>query len=203
MKLLQEYLAADLSDVDLVKEGAGEERKYYINGKFMQSEIVNRNGRIYPRPIIESQVDRYQNNISSGNSSGELGHPDTPQINLDRISHRITSLCMEGNDVIGKALILDTRDGRQARALLEGGVRLGVSSRGLGSLKERNGAKIVQEDFTLSTIDIVAEPSAPDAWVTGLMEEVDWVWDGSDWRKLEESRNRIIQSEFSNFLKSL
>ena len=168
MKLIREstqelrYLTED------AQSGSG--KNYFIEGIFMQSDQQNRNGRIYPYGVIEKELSRFQNMIAEKRSLGELGHPDNPSINLNQVSHLITSLKFEGKDVIGRAKILETPMGKIARNFIDEGVRLGVSSRGLGSLKEtRDGIMEVQDDFHLATIDIVADPSAPDAFVQGIM----------------------------------
>ena len=149
-----------------------------IEGIFMMSDSKNRNGRIYPKAVMEKAVDKYINEqVKTGRAVGELNHPDGPSINLDKVSHRITDLYWEGNNVMGKAQILNTPMGQIVKGLLEGGVQLGVSSRGMGSLVQREGVNYVGEDFMLATVDIVQDPSAPDAFVNGIMEGVDWVWD--------------------------
>jgi len=153
----------------------------YIEGIFLQGNIKNRNGRMYPSEVLRKEVSRYnESNIQSGRALGELGHPDGPTVNLDRVSHKIVSLKENGNNFIGKAKILNTPMGKIASSLIEEGVKLGVSSRGIGSLKPtREGFNVVGEDFMLATAaDIVADPSAPDAFVEGIMEGKDWVWDG-------------------------
>jgi hypothetical protein len=153
----------------------------YIEGVFLQGNIKNRNGRMYPMETLRKEVNRYsENHITSGRALGELGHPDGPTVNLDRVSHKIVSLKENGSNFIGKAKILGTPMGKIASSLIEEGVKLGVSSRGVGSLKQtREGVNIVGEDFMLATAaDIVADPSAPDAFVSGIMEGKDWVWDG-------------------------
>jgi hypothetical protein len=149
-----------------------------IEGVFMQADKKNRNGRIYPRPIMESAVNKYvTEQVSKGRAVGELNHPDGPTINLDKVSHRITELKWDGNNVMGKALVLDTPMGQIVKGLVEGGCQLGVSSRGMGTLVNRNGVNVVGKDFMLATVDIVQDPSAPEAFVNGIMEGVEWVWD--------------------------
>ena len=144
---------------------------------FAQSETKNKNGRIYPKPIMEKAVKKYiKEQVSKNRAVGELNHPDGPTVNLDKVSHKITNLKMEGNDVVGKAQILDTPMGNIVKGLLEGGVQLGVSTRGMGSLEEKNGTMYVKDDFILNTVDIVQDPSAPTAFVNGIMEGVEWVW---------------------------
>ena len=173
MKLLQEIS----EDIEYVTEAREDGKKnLYISGVFLQC-IPNRNGRIYPEEVMHKEVKRYlAEKVDRGQAFGELDHPPNPKLNLDRTSHRIVSLKIEGKNVMGKALILDTDMGRNARGIIEGGGKLGVSSRGLGSLKENeNGLKEVQSDFHLVTAaDIVSDPSAPDAWVEGIMEGVEW-----------------------------
>lgn len=155
----------------------------FIEGIFMQADKQNRNGRVYPRRIMEAELGRYQQMISEKRSLGELGHPSTPSINLDKVSHLMTNLRFEGNDVIGKAKILDTPMGKIAKGFIEEGVKLGVSSRGLGSLKEtKAGIMEVQDDFHLATIDIVADPSAPDAFVQGIYESAEWICENGIWK---------------------
>jgi hypothetical protein len=176
MKLITE----EIESVEIIKEEKDGKQSLYITGPFLQAEITNRNGRCYPYPILEREVKRYTDNfIKSGRALGELGHPDGPTVNLDRVSHMITSLKAEGNNFVGKAKILDTPMGNIAKSLLDEGVKLGVSSRGLGSMVEKNGIKYVADDFMLATAaDIVADPSAPDAFVQGIMEGKEWVWEG-------------------------
>ena len=164
----------------VITEGKGGRKNHFIEGVFLQGAIKNRNGRMYRTETLAREVDKYnQSYIKAGRSLGELGHPDGPTINLDRVSHLITSLKQEGNNFVGKARILDTPMGNIAKSLLDEGVKLGVSSRGLGSIKEENGIKIVADDFMLATAaDIVADPSAPDAFVNGIMEGREWVYAG-------------------------
>ena len=177
MKLITE----EVSRVKFIVEGKGAKKKMYIEGVFLQGEIKNRNGRMYPMQTLAREVGRYNENfVEKGRALGELGHPDGPTVNLDRVSHKIVSLREDGNNFIGKAKILSTPMGKIASNLLGEGVKLGVSSRGVGSLSKTNeGYSVVGEDFTLATAaDIVADPSAPDAFVDGIMEGKDWVWDG-------------------------
>lgn len=161
----------------LVEENNGQ-KSHFIEGVFMQSERKNRNGRVYPKSIMEREVNRYNNEyIKEKRAFGELGHPDSPSINLDRVSHMIVSLSEEGNNYIGKAKILGTPYGNIVKNLIDEGAKLGVSSRGMGSLKPANGYQLVQDDFYLATAaDIVADPSAPDAFVRGIMENKEWVY---------------------------
>lgn len=160
-------------------------RNYYIEGIFMQTEKENRNGRMYPRKIMESALTQYQGLINEKRSLGELGHPPNPQINLNQVSHLITELKFNENDVYGRAKILDTPYGKIAKNLIDEGVRFGVSSRGLGSLKDKNGINEVQDDFHLATVDIVADPSAPDAFVQGIMENKEWVLENGIWKSVD------------------
>lgn len=169
-------------------------KKYVIEGIFMQSDTVNRNGRVYPSPILQGEVDRYNKKyVMENRALGELNHPSGPTVNLDKVSHLITTLRMEGKDVIGKAKLLETPCGLIAQSLIESGVKLGVSSRGMGSLKENRGYKEVQKDFMLSAVDIVADPSAPNAFVNGIMEGVEWVWENGVLKQeiIENYRNTI------------
>jgi len=177
MKLITE----EVQKVKFITEGKGPEQKHYITGVFLQSECVNRNGRMYPLSIMEKEVNRYNENfILKGRALGELGHPDGPTINLDRVSHKICELTRDGNNFTGKAQLLETPMGKIASSLIKEGVTLGVSSRGVGSLRMTNeGHKVVGDDFMLATAaDIVADPSAPDAFVQGIMEGKEWVWEG-------------------------
>lgn len=186
MKLITE---GNFESVQVLTEESGGKKNLYIEGVFLQSEIKNRNGRIYPMSVLEREVGRYNEEyIVAGRALGELGHPDGPTVNLDRVSHKITSLRKEGNNFIGKARILDTPMGLIAKSLLGEGVKLGVSSRGMGSLEEKNGANYVRDDFMLATAaDIVADPSAPDAFVNGIMEGKEWVWEGGILRERQIS----------------
>ena len=177
MKLIRE----EIESVEFLVENKGGKKSMYIEGVFLQGNIKNRNGRMYPMETLRKEVGRYnENHVQSGRALGELGHPDTPTVNLDRVSHKIVSLKESGSNFIGKAKILGTPMGKIASSLVEEGVKLGVSSRGIGSLKPtREGVNVVGDDFMLATAaDIVADPSAPDAFVEGIMEGKDWVWDG-------------------------
>ncbi len=169
-------------------------KSVYIEGIFMQAEKPNRNGRIYGRGIMEREVQKYQELINEKRSLGELGHPPNPSINLNQVSHMITGLKFEGNDIHGRAKILDTPMGKIAKNFIEEGVRLGVSSRGLGSVKlNKEGINEVQDDFHLATVDIVADPSAPDAFVQGIMESADWILENGVWKavQIEQAQNTI------------
>lgn len=177
MKLITE----EIEQVEVIVENRNGKKNLFIEGVFLQGEIKNRNGRMYPMQTLAREVGRYNENfVEKGRALGELGHPDGPTVNLDRVSHKIVSLKEDGNNFIGKAKILSTPMGKIASNLLGEGVKLGVSSRGVGSLNKTNeGYSVVGEDFTLATAaDIVADPSAPDAFVDGIMEGKDWVWDG-------------------------
>lgn len=175
MKLITEYVENDLNYLTEEKDG---KKQYVIEGIFMQADSKNRNGRIYPKAVMEAAVDRYMTEqVSKGRAVGELNHPEGPTINLDKVSHKITELRWEGNNVVGKAQILDTPMGQIVKGLMEGGVQLGVSSRGMGSLVQKGGVNVVNKDFQLATVDIVQDPSAPEAFVNGIMEGVEWIWD--------------------------
>ena len=192
MKLITE----EVTNVQIITEGKGSNKRLYIEGVFLQGELKNRNGRMYPITTLSKEVDRYcETFVNKGRALGELGHPDGPTVNLDRVSHKITSLVKEGNNFKGKAQILSTPMGKIASSLLDEGVMLGVSSRGVGSLQTTSeGCKIVGEDFQLATAaDIVADPSAPDAFVNGIMEGKEWVWEGGIFREqlAEQSKKRI------------
>ena len=214
MKLITEQI----EEVKFLTEDNNGKKNHYIQGVFLQGEIKNRNGRVYPIDILEREVGRYTTeNISKNRALGELGHPEGPTVNLDRASHKIESLVREGNNYIGKAKILDTPMGQIAKSLLGEGVSLGVSSRGVGSLREMGGANYVRDDYQLATAaDIVADPSAPDAFVEGIMEGKEWVWDngllkeqeissikkGIDAATLYNLQERKV-SAFEQFLKGL
>ena len=192
MKLITE----EISQVKFITEGKGKGKKLCIEGIFLQGGIKNRNGRMYPVDILEREVNRYTNTfVKQGRALGELGHPEGPTVNLDRVSHKITSLVREGNNFVGKAQLLSTPMGKIASSLIGEGVKLGVSSRGVGSLRESsNGCKMVGEDFQLATAaDIVADPSAPDAFVNGIMEGKEGVWEGGTLREelAERTEKRI------------
>jgi len=194
MKLITE----EISKVEFITEGKGKCKKCFIEGVFLQGDIKNRNGRMYPMETLSREVARYDESfIQKGRALGELGHPDGPTVNLDRVSHKIVSLTQEGNNFRGKAQLLETPMGKIARSLIDEGVCLGVSSRGVGSLREdRNGYKVVGEDFMLATAaDIVADPSAPDAFVQGIMEGKEWIWEGGKLREqLAENTKRRINT---------
>jgi len=176
MKLITEYTESNLEC--LVEKNDAGEKQYKIQGIFAQTDKKNRNGRIYPKAIMEKAVAKYdKEQIKTNRAVGELNHPDGPTINLDKVSHKITDLRFEGSDVIGKASILKTPMGQIVEGLLDGGVKLGVSSRGMGSLVQKQGTTFVNDDFLLATVDIVQDPSAPEAFVNGIMEGVDWIWE--------------------------
>ena len=209
MKLISE----EIESVDILTEEKDGKKTLYIQGPFLQAEVVNRNKRCYPIATMMKEVKRYSDEfVSKGRALGELGHPDGPQINLDRVSHKIVSLTQEGNNFVGKAQILGTPMGKIAQSLLADGVKLGVSSRGMGSITQQEGISYVGEDFMLATAaDIVADPSAPDAFVDGVMEGKEWVWEGAvlreknvseikktintlvDQKKLEEHKLALFQ----------
>ena len=200
MKLIREEVEA----VEVLTESNNGKKTFYIQGPFLQGDIKNRNGRVYESRILAKEVKRYDEQyISKNRAMGELGHPDGPTVNLDRVSHKITSLKQEGSNFIGKAKILETPMGRIAGALLNDGVTLGVSSRGMGSITQRDGANYVGEDFHLATAaDIVADPSAPDAFVQGIMEGKEWVWDNGllkecDVQKVKDTINSAPASRLN------
>ena len=214
MKLITE----NIEEISVLVEETEGKKNLYIEGIFLQSEIKNRNGRVYPFNVLNREVQRYNEQyVQTGRALGELGHPDGPTVNLDRVSHRIVELRSEGSNFYGKARILDTPMGKIAKSLLDEGVKLGVSSRGMGSLEERNGANYVRDDFMLATAaDIVADPSAPDAFVNGIMEGKEWIWENGILREqqvakyhryISESTKRNIEERklkaFEHFLSNL
>ena len=178
MKLISEFNDYAIEPV-IVEQNEKGEKDYFIEGVFMQSDIKNRNGRIYPEQVMKKEVDRYRKEfVEKDRAFGELGHPDGPTINLDKVSHMITKLEQDGKNFMGRAKILTTPNGQIVRNLINDGAKLGVSSRGLGSLEQRGGAQVVKDDFQLATAaDIVADPSAPEAFVEGIMEGVEWVYE--------------------------
>ena len=215
MKLITEQI----DDVEVIVENRNGKKARFIEGIFLQGDIQNRNGRMYPMDTLRREVTRYNESfVQSGRAVGELGHPEGPTVNLDRVSHKIVSLTESGSNYVGKAKILSTPMGKIAQNLIDEGVKLGVSSRGLGTLAVNNeGVKIVSDDFTLATAaDIVADPSAPDAFVAGIMEGKDWVWDGGvvreqlakrtykqvntlvDNQQLEENKLKLFNQFLSN-----
>ena len=183
MKLISE----SIEDIDYLIEDEGEKRNYKIRGPFLQAEIKNRNGRIYPMHILEKEVGRYNKEyIQKNRAFGELGHPDGPTVNLERVSHMITNLHPDGTNFIGEAKVLDTPYGKIVKNLIDEGAKLGVSSRGMGSLVPMRGAQVVKDDFYLATAaDIVADPSAPNAFVEGIMEGKEWVWDNGAVKEMD------------------
>ena len=187
-------IAEEITEVNFIAEEKEGKKSHFIEGVFLQAEIANKNGRKYPFKTLEREVAKYDEaHIRKGRALGELGHPDGPSINLDKVSHKIQSLKAEGNNFIGRAKILDTPMGNIAKNLLDEGVKLGVSSRGMGSLRKEGNCNIVQDDFMLATAaDIVADPSAPDAFVDGIMEGKEWVWDNGI---LKESAIAQIKQE--------
>ena len=215
MKLIAEYTDQNLEVLTEAKSDGS--KKYSIEGVFMQAEAKNRNGRIYPRDVMEGAVAKYVGDqVSKGRAVGELNHPEGPTVNLDKVSHKIESLDWQGNDVVGKATILNTPMGKIVEGLLEGGVKLGVSTRGMGSLMRTNGAMVVKNDFLLNAVDIVQDPSAPSAFVNGIMEGVEWVWNNGiiEAQTIERMETEIKKApradlyetqvrEFKNFLSLL
>ena len=214
MKLISE----EVSQAEYIVEENNGKKDYKIRGVFLQSDIKNRNGRVYPMEILENEVKRYNAEfINKKRAFGELGHPDGPTVNLERVSHMITKLSPDGKNFIGEAKIMNTPYGKIVKGLIDEGAQLGVSSRGMGSLVQKNGANYVGKDFYLATAaDIVADPSAPDAFVEGIMENKEWVWDNGvlverdidAWKKQIESAKRVAIAEakaevFANFLKKL
>ena len=215
MKLIAEYTENNLEVITEADEKGN--KKYVIEGIFMQAEQKNRNGRIYPKPIMEKALNKYNTEqVSKGRAVGELNHPEGPTVNLDKVSHKIESLNWKGNDVVGKATILETPMGKIVQGLLDGGVHLGVSTRGMGSLERRGDAMYVKEDFLLNAVDIVQDPSAPSAFVNGVMEGVEWVWNNGiiEAKQIEQMETEIKKAprtdlyetqvrEFKNFLSLL
>ena len=200
LTLLREEIS-EANQVKLLTEDNG--KKLYISGPFLQADVRNKNGRIYPLSVMENAVNLYiENNINKRMAYGELSHPEGPQINLDRVSHLVTELKKTGSTFMGKALVIeDVPCGKIVAGLLRAGANLGVSSRGMGSLEERNGTNYVQNDFRIATAaDVVADPSAPDAYVQGLMEDVEWVWDNGIWmsKDLEKSKKLIEKASYRN-----
>jgi hypothetical protein len=215
MKLIAEYTEDNLEYITEATKDGG--KKYVIEGIFMQAEQKNRNGRVYPKPIMEKALNKYvTEQVSKGRAVGELNHPEGPTVNLDKVSHKIESLDWKGNDVVGKATILETPMGQIVKGLLDGGVKLGVSTRGMGSLENRNGTMVVKPDFLLNAVDIVQDPSAPSAFVNGVMEGVEWVWNNGiiEAQAIEKIETEIKKAsrtdlyetqvrEFKNFLSLL
>jgi hypothetical protein len=214
MKLISE----EVSNAEYLVEETNGKKNYKIRGIFLQSNVKNRNGRVYPRDILENEVTRYNREfINKKRAFGELGHPDGPTVNLERVSHMITRLAPDGNNFVGEAKIMDTPYGKIVKGLIDEGAQLGVSSRGMGSLIQRNGANYVKDDFYLATAaDIVADPSAPDAFVEGIMESREWVWENGvliekdieAWKQqVRDAKQRALEETklkvFESFLKKL
>jgi hypothetical protein len=201
MKLIVEHI----EDIQLLTEEKDGKEYTYIQGVFLQGDIKNRNGRVYPMPVLQREVTNYNENyIMKSRALGELGHPDGPTINLDRVSHKIVELYQDGSNYIGKAKLLETPMGMIAKNLLREGIQLGVSSRGVGSLESKGGSNYVRDDFMLTTAaDIVADPSAPDAFVNGIMEGKEWVWDNGAFKEAEiqrvkEELDRVSRNQLEN-----
>ena len=203
MKLITELT----EDIKFIKENAGNgDKNYFIEGVFMQSEVKNRNGRVYPKNILAKETGRYINEyVNKGRALGELNHPTGPTVNLDRVSHIVKELYEDGKNIYGKAKVLDTPMGKIVKNLIEEGAQLGVSTRGMGSLKSKNGYQEVQEDFMLAAIDIVADPSAPNAFVNGIMEGREWIFENGIWseRQLQHSKKLIKNSSSKNLEKNI
>tara|TARA_A100001015_G_scaffold23085_1_gene26130 strand:+ start:540 stop:1184 length:645 start_codon:yes stop_codon:yes gene_type:complete len=214
MKLISE----EIQNAEYITEEVNGKKNYKIKGIFLQSDLKNRNGRVYPKEILEQEVSRYNREfINKKRAFGELGHPDGPTVNLERVSHMITKLTPDGKNFVGEAKIMDTPYGKIVKGLIDEGAQLGVSSRGMGSIIQRNGANYVKDDFYLATAaDIVADPSAPDAFVEGIMESKEWVWDNGKlverdieaWKQqIREAKQRKLDevklNVFESFLKKL
>ena len=214
MKLIAEFNDQHLEVLTEEKNG---KKKYIIEGVFAQADKKNRNGRVYPLPIMEKAINTYvEKQVSKGRAVGELNHPEGPTVNLDKVSHKIENLEFKGSDVMGRATILNTPMGKVVEGLLDGGVGLGVSTRGMGSLMQQNGAMVVKDDFILNAVDIVQDPSAPSAFVNGVMEGVEWVWNNGiiEAQTIEKMETEIKKAprsdlyevqvrEFKNFLSLL
>ena len=214
MKLISEFNDQHL---EFITEERNGKKKYVIEGIFAQADKKNRNGRVYPMAIMEKAIGKYDSEqVSKGRAVGELNHPEGPTVNLDKVSHKIDSLNFKGSDVVGKATVLDTPMGKIVEGLLDGGVQLGVSTRGMGSLMQQNGAMVVKDDFILNAVDIVQDPSAPGAFVNGIMEGVEWVWNNGiiEAQTIEKMETEIKKAprsdlyevqvrEFKNFLSLL
>jgi len=214
MKLISE----EIQSAEYLIEEKNGKKEYKIKGIFLQSEVKNRNGRVYPKDVLEREVMRYNREfINKNRAFGELGHPDGPTVNLERVSHMVKKLYPEGNNFIGEAKIMDTPYGKIVKGLIDEGAQLGVSSRGMGSLIQRNGTNYVKDDFYLATAaDIVADPSAPDAFVEGIMENKEWIWDNGmlkevnieAWKnEIRRAKQRSLEEKkikvFESFLKKL
>ena len=213
MKLISEFVDHQIGYNIITEEKTGK-KNYVIEGVFAQADMKNRNGRIYPKPIMEKAINSYNDKqVSKGRAVGELNHPEGPTVNLDKVSHKIEELKFQGNDVMGKATVLNTPMGMIVQGLLDGGVQLGVSTRGMGSLVNQNNVMVVKDDFILNAIDIVQDPSAPTAFVNGVMEGVDWIWNNGilEAQTIERMETEIKKAprkdlyevqvrEFKNFL---
>ena len=216
MKLISEFVENDIEFLITEDKNTGK-KNYGIQGIFAQAETKNRNGRIYPMPIMEKALTKYNNEqVSKGRAVGELNHPEGPTVNLDKVSHKINKLEFQGNDIVGEASILETPMGQIVKGLLDGGVTFGVSTRGMGSLSQRNNAMVVNDDYILNAVDIVQDPSAPGAFVNGIMEGVEWVWNNGivEAQTIEKMETEIKKAprtnlyetevrEFKNFLSIL
>lgn len=214
MKLITEHTEEVSYIVEAKEDGS---KNYVIEGIFAQADQKNRNGRIYPKAILENAISKYdKEQVQTQRAVGELNHPAGPIINLDKVSHRITELNWDGNNVMGKALILDTPNGKIVKGLLDGGVKLGVSTRGMGTLEQKNGINMVKDDYVMNTVDIVQDPSAPSAFVNGIMEGVEWIWnngvlEAQELEKIEteirnasrSDRSAVEIREFKNFLSKI
>ena len=216
MKLISEY-AENKIEFLITEDKKTGKKNYAIEGVFAQAETKNRNGRIYPMPVMEKALGKYNNDqVTKGREVGELNHPEGPTVNLDKVSHKITELKFQGNDIVGKASILNTPMGEVVKGLLDGEVQFGVSTRGMGSLSQRNGVAVVNDDYILNAVDIVQDPSAPSAFVNGIMEGVEWVWNNGiiEAQTIERMETEIKKApradlyetqvrEFKNFLSLL
>jgi len=201
MKLISEFNDYSVSPI-IIEENDKGQKEYFIEGVFMQAEIKNRNGRVYPKEVMQKEVGRYVKEfVEKDRAFGELGHPEGPTINLDKVSHMITKLEEDGNNYVGRAKILSTPNGQIVRNLIDDGAKLGVSSRGLGSLEQKGGAQYVKDDFQLATAgDIVADPSAPEAFVNGIMEGTEWVYENGllTARQFDEMQTEIRSAKSNN-----
>jgi len=216
MKLISEF-AENKIEFLITEDKKTGKKNYAIEGVFAQAETKNRNGRIYPMPVMEKALGKYNNDqVTKGRAVGELNHPEGPTVNLDKVSHKITELKFQGNDIVGKASILNTPMGEVVKGLLDGEVQFGVSTRGMGSLSQRNGVAVVNDDYILNAVDIVQDPSAPSAFVNGIMEGVEWVWNNGiiEAQTIEKMETEIKKApradlyetqvrEFKNFLSIL
>ena len=216
MKLISEF-AENKIEFLITEDKKTGKKNYAIEGVFAQAETKNRNGRIYPMPVMEKALGKYNNDqVTKGRAVGELNHPEGPTVNLDKVSHKITELKFQGNDIVGKASILNTPMGEVVKGLLDGEVQFGVSTRGMGSLSQRNGVAVVNDDYILNAVDIVQDPSAPSAFVNGIKEGVEWVWNNGiiEAQTIERMETEIKKApradlyetqvrEFKNFLSLL